>query len=166
MPGALQAITGTRSGKQLRKGWPCFLPRVARSLNGRTTSRRGSRSNGSVFRKAAAVAGLSVTARAEEARAGRNAELVALRREEAELRTRLHGITEDVHGLELQIYEKRLQVSQLLERAASELGLGEEVLVAEYGPDVPVPEEAPLPPRQRSRADGGGPDDAEDAADD
>ncbi|OUE21232.1 Chromosome partition protein Smc [Clavibacter michiganensis] len=93
-----------------------------------------------------------VLARAEEARAGRNAELVALRREEAELRTRLHGITEDVHGLELQIYEKRLQVSQLLERAASELGLGEEVLVAEYGPDVPVPEEAPLPPRQRPRA--------------
>ncbi|MCJ1710805.1 chromosome segregation protein SMC [Clavibacter michiganensis subsp. phaseoli] len=93
-----------------------------------------------------------VLARAEEARAGRNAELAALRREEAELRTRLHGITEDVHGLELQIYEKRLQVSQLLERAASELGLGEEVLVAEYGPDVPVPEEAPLPPRQRPRA--------------
>ncbi|CCE75284.1 AAA family ATPase [Clavibacter nebraskensis] len=99
-----------------------------------------------------------VLARAEEARAGRNAELVALRREEAELRTRLHGITEDVHGLELQIYEKRLQVSQLLERAASELGLGEEVLVAEYGPDVPVPEEAPLPPPQRPRAAAEGPD--------
>ncbi|WP_440697042.1 chromosome segregation protein SMC [Clavibacter nebraskensis] len=93
-----------------------------------------------------------VLARAEEARAGRNAELAALRREESDLRQRLHGITEDVHGLELQIYEKRLQVSQLLERAASELGLGEEVLVAEYGPDVPVPEEAPLPPRQRPRA--------------
>jgi len=92
-----------------------------------------------------------VLARAEESRAGRNAELAALRREEAELRERLHGITEDVHGLELQIYEKRLQVSQLLERAASELGLGEDVLVAEYGPDVPVPEEAPLPPRQRPR---------------
>lgn len=106
-----------------------------------------------------------VLARAEESRAGRNAELVALRREEAELRTRLHGITEDVHGLELQIYEKRLQVSQLLERAASELGLGEEVLVAEYGPDVPVPEEAPLPPRQRPRADAEDPDDAGDAAD-
>ncbi|MFS4506539.1 AAA family ATPase [Clavibacter sp. Sh2141] len=93
-----------------------------------------------------------VLARAEESRAGRNAELAALRREEADLRARLHGITEDVHGLELQIYEKRLQVSQLLERAASELGLGEGVLVAEYGPDVPVPEEAPLPPRQRARA--------------
>ncbi|MBM7388635.1 chromosome segregation protein [Clavibacter michiganensis] len=112
-----------------------------------------------------------VLARAEEARAGRNAELVALRREEAELRTRLHGITEDVHGLELQIYEKRLQVSQLLERAASELGLGEEVLVAEYGPDVPVPEEAPLPPRQRPRAaeeevDGSAADPEDDAPSD
>ncbi|WP_043672603.1 chromosome segregation protein SMC [Clavibacter michiganensis] len=109
-----------------------------------------------------------VLARAEEARAGRNAELAALRREEADLRQRLHGITEDVHGLELQIYEKRLQVSQLLERAASELGLGEEVLVAEYGPDVPVPEEAPLPPRQRARPaaepDGEDASDAEDAA--
>ncbi|WP_316307555.1 AAA family ATPase [Clavibacter michiganensis] len=93
-----------------------------------------------------------VLARAEEARAGRNAERVGLRREEAELRARLHGIPEDVHGRELQIYEKRLQVSQLRERAASELGLGEEVLVAEYGPDVPGPEEAPLPPRQRPRA--------------
>ncbi|MBP2458053.1 AAA family ATPase [Clavibacter michiganensis] len=112
-----------------------------------------------------------VLARAEEARAGRNAELVALRREEAELRTRLHGITEDVHGLELQIYEKRLQVSQLLERAASELGLGEEVLVAEYGPDVPVPEEAPLPPRQRPGAaaedvDGSAADPEDDAPSD
>ncbi|OUE08696.1 Chromosome partition protein Smc [Clavibacter michiganensis] len=94
-----------------------------------------------------------VLARAEEARSGRNAELAALRREEADLRARLHGITEDVHGLELQIYEKRLQVSQLLERAASELGLGEEVLVAEYGPDVPVPDEAPLPPRRRARVE-------------
>ncbi|WP_445445131.1 chromosome segregation SMC family protein [Clavibacter sp. km3a] len=105
-----------------------------------------------------------VLARAEESRAGRNAELAALRREEADLRQRLHGITEDVHGLELQIYEKRLQVSQLLERAASELGLGEEVLVAEYGPDVPVPEEAPLPPRQRARpAQDADVDDTDDA---
>ena len=107
-----------------------------------------------------------VLARAEESRAGRNAELAALRREEAELRDRLHGITEDVHGLELQIYEKRLQVSQLLERAASELGLGEEVLVAEYGPDVPVPEEAPLPPRQRPRKDAAADADADADADD
>jgi chromosome segregation protein len=76
---------------------------------------------------------------AEAERASQNDELGALRRAESELRTRLQAITENVHGLELAIYEKKLQVSGLLERAASELGLVEDVLVAEYGPDQPVP---------------------------
>ncbi|HSP52546.1 MAG TPA: AAA family ATPase, partial [Cryobacterium sp.] len=44
-----------------------------------------------------------------------------------------------VHGLELTIYEKKLHLSGLLERAVSDLGLTEEVLVAEYGPDQPIP---------------------------
>ena len=62
-----------------------------------------------------------------------------LRDEEAQLRKRVQEITEDVHALELQIYERKLQLSNLLERAASELSLPEAVLVAEYGPDQPVP---------------------------
>jgi chromosome segregation protein len=78
-------------------------------------------------------------ARAEQQRAAQNEELSALRREESQLRERLQAITENVHGLELQIYEKKLHLSQLLERAGSELGLVEDVLVAEYGPHVPVP---------------------------
>ncbi|MFE4951672.1 chromosome segregation protein SMC [Leifsonia sp. NPDC056665] len=78
-------------------------------------------------------------AAAEAQRASQNEELATVRREEAALRERLHGITESVHGLELQIYEKKLHLSSLLERAGSELGLVEDVLVAEYGPDVPVP---------------------------
>ncbi|AZZ55370.1 chromosome segregation protein SMC [Rathayibacter iranicus] len=78
---------------------------------------------------------------AEAARSQHNAELHTLRREEAALRDRLQSVTESVHGLELQIYEKRLQLTGLLERAGSELGLGEDVLVAEYGPDVGVPDE-------------------------
>jgi chromosome segregation protein len=57
------------------------------------------------------------------------------------VRERLHAVTEDVHGLELRIYEKKLHVAGLVERAESELGLDETVLVAEYGPDVPVPGE-------------------------
>ncbi|HEY8589549.1 MAG TPA: chromosome segregation protein SMC, partial [Naasia sp.] len=77
-------------------------------------------------------------AAAESERAGRSRELAELRRGEAELRSRLHTLTEDVHGLELQIYEKRLHLAQLVERAGA-LGLSEEVLAAEYGPDVPVP---------------------------
>ncbi|MEY2698829.1 MAG: hypothetical protein RL720_785, partial [Actinomycetota bacterium] len=52
---------------------------------------------------------------------------------------RLHAITENVHGLELQIYEKKMHLSGLLERAGNELGLVEDVLIAEYGPEVPIP---------------------------
>jgi chromosome segregation protein len=76
---------------------------------------------------------------AEAQRASQNEELTGLRREENALRDRLQVITESVHGLELQIYEKKLHLSSLLERAGSELGLVEDVLVAEYGPDVPIP---------------------------
>jgi chromosome segregation protein len=75
----------------------------------------------------------------EAARASQNEELTVLRRAESGLRARLQDITENVHGLELAIYEKKLQLAALLERAAHELGLVEDVLVAEYGPDQPVP---------------------------
>jgi chromosome segregation protein len=81
-------------------------------------------------------------AEAEGARATVTAELRELRGREAGLRERLTGLTESVHGLELQIHEKKLHLSSLLERVSSELGLGEEVLVSEYGPDQPVPRDA------------------------
>jgi chromosome segregation protein SMC, common bacterial type len=90
-------------------------------------------------------------AAAEAERASQNEELTALRREESALRERLQAISENVHGLELQIYEKKLHLSSLLERAGSELGLVEDVLIAEYGPGVPVP------------VDGDEADDADDA---
>ncbi|WP_166983426.1 AAA family ATPase [Paramicrobacterium fandaimingii] len=113
----------------------------------------------------------SVTlAKAEEQRASQNQELTTLRQEEAALRQRLQAVTEDVHGLELQIYEKKLQLSSFLERAGSELGLVEDVLVAEYGPDVPVPvdvadaPELPEPAESDPEADeaAGGNEDADD----
>ncbi|MBF4599975.1 AAA family ATPase [Frigoribacterium sp. VKM Ac-1396] len=81
----------------------------------------------------------AVLTEAEAARAEQNAELQALRRAERELRDRLGTVTESVHGLEMEIYEKKLHLSGLLERAGSELGLDEDVLVAEYGPHVLVP---------------------------
>jgi chromosome segregation protein len=86
-------------------------------------------------------------ARAEAERAEQNQELLALRRDEAALRERLQAITENVHGLELQIYEKKLHLSSVLERVGSELGLVEEVLVSEYGPDqlIPDPDAEPDP---------------------
>ncbi len=67
------------------------------------------------------------------------AELAELRRQDGEARARLAGVTEGVHGLELQIHEKKLHVTSLLERAASELSLDEDILLSEYGPDQPVP---------------------------
>jgi chromosome segregation protein len=80
-------------------------------------------------------------AAAEAARAGQNEELLGLRRDEASLRDRLQAVSESVHGLELQIYEKKLHLSSLLERAGNELGLVEDVLVADYGPGVSIPAE-------------------------
>ena len=74
-------------------------------------------------------------ASAEAERASQNTELQQLRRDEDTLRERLAAITENVHGLELEIYEKKLHLSALLERSGSELGLTEDVLVGEYGPD-------------------------------
>ena len=75
----------------------------------------------------------------EQERSAQNEELANLRREESSLRERLFAISENVHGLEMQIYEKKLHLSTLLERAGEELGLVEDVLVAEYGPLVDVP---------------------------
>jgi chromosome segregation protein len=81
-------------------------------------------------------------AAAEADRLTQNEELSELRRNEGTLRERLAALNDNVHGLEMQAYEKRLHLSTLLERAAEELGLDEQVLIAEYGPDVPVPVDA------------------------
>ncbi|WP_417553990.1 chromosome segregation protein SMC [Microbacterium sp.] len=78
-------------------------------------------------------------AAAEAERSAHNEELTALRTQEGSLRERLAGLTESVHGLELQIHEKKLHLTGLLERVASELALDEDILIAEYGPDQPVP---------------------------
>ncbi len=81
----------------------------------------------------------------ESERSAQNEELASLRREESSLRQRLFTISENVHGLEMQIYEKKLHLSTLLERSGEELGLVEDVLVAEYGPQVPVPDDSARP---------------------
>jgi len=78
-------------------------------------------------------------ATAETERTAQNEELAALRRQEISLRERLAAVAENVHGLEMQVYEKKLHLSSLLERAGEELGLVEDVLVAEYGPQVAIP---------------------------
>lgn len=72
---------------------------------------------------------------AEATRLAQSEGLIGLRAEESALRERLTQLTESVHGLELQIHEKKLHLSTLLERVSNELALDEDILVAEYGPD-------------------------------
>ncbi|RLK49359.1 chromosome segregation protein SMC [Microbacterium telephonicum] len=79
---------------------------------------------------------------AEQARTAVTDELTQLRAQDAAVRERLARLTESVHGLELQMHEKRLHVTSLLERVASELSLDENILVSEYGPDQPIPGES------------------------
>jgi chromosome segregation protein len=93
--------------------------------------------------RSVAEARLALAAREAE-RSHQNEELSELRRTESSLRERLTSISDDVHGIEMQLYEKKLQLSTLLERAGEELGLVEDVLVAEYGPQLPVPDDADL----------------------
>ena len=95
----------------------------------------------------------------EAERSEHSAELSELRGEESVLRQRLSELGDDVHSVEMQIYEKKLQLSTLLERAGQDLGLIEDVLVAEYGPDVLVPPDSAGPTAQNF-ADGSAPDSA------
>jgi len=107
----------------------------------------------------------------EAERSHQNEELLSLRTSENSLRERLTSISDTVHGIEMQIYEKKLQLSTLLERAGDELGLVEDVLVAEYGPDVVVPLDEELTSIQAEAAtesieDGGRESDDAQAGDD
>jgi chromosome segregation protein len=79
----------------------------------------------------------------ESERSSQNEELMALRVSESSLRERLDAVGDTVHGLEMQLYEKKLQLSTLLERAGDELGLVEDVLIADYGPQEPLEDGTP-----------------------
>ncbi len=94
-----------------------------------------------------------LTARETE-RTAQNEELAQLRRGENSLRERLAAVSESVHGLEMAVYEKKLHLSTLLERAGEELGLVEDVLVAEYGPEQPVPSDGGEPPADSDESSG------------
>jgi chromosome segregation protein len=71
----------------------------------------------------------------EAARANQNQELVRLRGETAEIQMKLATLTQSVHDFEMNNHEKRLNLANLVSRANDELGLEQEVLLAEYAPD-------------------------------
>ncbi|WP_413450660.1 chromosome segregation protein SMC [Georgenia phoenicis] len=76
---------------------------------------------------------------AEEARSARETEIAQVRGELEQATAELARLTDAVHRDEVARAEQRLRISQLEERAVSELGLDPEVLVEEYGPHQPVP---------------------------
>ena len=71
----------------------------------------------------------------EAARAHQNQELVRLRGETADIQMKLASLTQSVHDFEMNNHEKRLNLANLVSRANDELGLEQDILLAEYSPN-------------------------------
>jgi chromosome segregation protein len=89
---------------------------------------------------------------AERARAAADAERVERERELAQVRREVQELVEEqarltdvVHRDEVARAEQRMRIDALKARSIEELGLDPEALVAEYGPDQPVPASPPAP---------------------
>ncbi|MFI6349829.1 chromosome segregation protein SMC [Streptomyces sp. NPDC050560] len=82
---------------------------------------------------------------AERAKAERERELTVARNKGRDLKAELDKLTDSVHRGEVLGAEKRLRIEQLEAKALEELGVEPAGLVAEYGPEQPVP---PSPPAE------------------
>jgi chromosome segregation protein len=76
---------------------------------------------------------------AERAHQGRDEELKALRAGIRDASAQLDTVVDTAHGVEVATAGRRLRLEQVQTRALDEFGVEEAELVAEYGPDVPVP---------------------------
>ncbi len=93
---------------------------------------------------------LARRAAAEATSSGGAAELKAVRARVRELAADLDTVVNTAHGTEIARAEHRLRLQQLAEHALEEFGVEADALVAEYGPEAPVPvigDEAALPSR-------------------
>ena len=98
---------------------------------------------------------LARRAEAEAVSAGGATELKAVRARVRELAEDLDTVVNTAHGTEIARAEHRLRLAQLAEHALDEFGVEADDLVAEYGPEVPVPvigDEAALPSRYERTA--------------
>ncbi|MBO3746283.1 AAA family ATPase [Streptosporangiaceae bacterium NEAU-GS5] len=82
---------------------------------------------------------------AERARGEIDAELKTVRARVRELSGELDKLVNRVHGSEMARTEQRMRLEQLEERAFEEYAVEVDTLIAEYGPDVPVPGDPPVP---------------------
>ncbi len=76
---------------------------------------------------------------AEEASRGRESELKSVRAEIRDLSEELDKVVDSAHNAQMARTTRQLQVEQIAGRAVEEFAIEPDVLVAEYGPDVPVP---------------------------
>ena len=98
---------------------------------------------------------LARRAEAEATSSGGTAELKAVRVRVRELAADLDTVVNTAHGTEIARAEHRLRLQQLAEHALEEFGVESDALVAEYGPEVPVPvigDEEALPSRYERAA--------------
>jgi chromosome segregation protein len=100
----------------------------------------------------------------EESRRGREQELMTVRGSLRQLGGEHNELVNSVHRDEMARTQQRMRIEQIEQRVLDELGLDPDALVAEYGPDqpVPLPDEAPesegeqpadQPPEQQPEAD-------------
>ncbi len=84
----------------------------------------------------------------EESRRGREQDLLAQRARLRDLTRELDELTSTVHRDELARAQQRMRLEQLEEKVLAEVGLDPDSLVADYGPDqpVPLPEDEATPP--------------------
>ncbi|WP_205474254.1 chromosome segregation protein SMC [Nocardioides sp. SYSU D00038] len=75
----------------------------------------------------------------EEARSGRERELLDVRSRLRDLGKEHDELVNSVHRDEMARTQQRMRIEQLEEKALEELGLDADALVADYGPDQPVP---------------------------
>ncbi|MBN6053375.1 AAA family ATPase [Nonomuraea sp. RK-328] len=98
---------------------------------------------------AALTASVELAARerddADLARVAVDAELKQVRLRVRELTQELDKLVNRVHGSEVARTEQRLRLEQMEQRAMDEFGVEAEALIAEYGPEAPVPGEPPVP---------------------
>jgi chromosome segregation protein len=90
---------------------------------------------------------------AEQASKGRAVALKEVRVQVRDLASEFDRVVDAAHGTELARAEHRMRLEQLAARAAEEFAVSAEELVAEYGPDVPVPVISPDSPAPASAAE-------------
>ncbi|MGN9838976.1 chromosome segregation protein SMC [Nonomuraea sp. H19] len=82
---------------------------------------------------------------ADLARVAVDAELKQVRLRVRELGQELDKLVNRVHGSEVARTEQRMRLEQLEQRAMEEFGVDVEALISEYGPEVPVAGDPPVP---------------------